>query len=54
VELLKARTPSTATAGDSTVDIRSKATDVSAAERDGFLEAVIRLKHEPATAVPAG
>lgn len=36
------------------MDVRSSATDLSEAERDRFLEAVIRLKHQPAPAGPAG
>lgn len=36
------------------MDIRSKATDLSDAERDRFLEAVIRLKHQPAPEGPDG
>lgn len=36
------------------MDTRKSAAALSAAERDGFLEAVIRLKHRPAPGGPAG
>lgn len=36
------------------MDVRSRATDLSDAERDRFLEAVIKLKHQPAPGGPAG
>ena len=36
------------------MDIRKSAVDLSAGERDRFLEALIRLKHRPAPNGPAG
>jgi tyrosinase len=43
-----------AMAGTETMDIRRSAVDLSAQERDRFLEALIRLKHHPAPGGPAG
>lgn len=40
--------------GGTTMDVRSSATALSADQRDKFLEALIRLKHQPAPGGPAG